>query len=344
MPNWIGDVVMATPAIRALRQRWPQARLIGLVRPYVREVLAGLPWFDELIPVNKLGKSPRELWRLGTELRARQVDTMLLLRRSLPAVALARMSGAKQRVGYGAGFAAWMLTTHVYPPRNGDRTFAWSTCELYRRLAEATGCPVTSNQVELATSAADEAAADAAWQRLALPGAEQVVVLNAGSATSPARVWPEEHYAALASRLVRELRAAVLIHCGPKEREAAAQLAARANSPEVKSLGEVADLPLGLSKAILRRARLLVTSDSGPRHLAAAFQTPTVVLAGPLDPAANDSGNPNERSVWLKPQCAPCNQSHCPLQHHRCLRELSVEQVLQTVRLAWQARPKRLAA
>lgn len=344
MPNWIGDVVMATPAIRALKQRWPQARLIGLVRPYVREVLAGLPWFDELIPVNKLGKSPRELWRLANDLRARNVDTMVLLRRSLPAVALARMSGAKRRIGYAAGFAAWMLTTHVYPPQKRDRTFAWSTCELYRRLVEATGCPVTSEQVELATSAADESAADAAWERLALPAADQVIVLNAGSATSPARVWPVERYAALASRLAQELNAAVLIHCGPKEREAAAQLAARANSHQVKSLGDIADLPLGLSKAILRRARLLVTSDSGPRHLAAAFQTPTVVLAGPIDPAANDSHNPHERAVWLKPECAPCNQSHCPLQHHRCLRELSVEQVLHSVRLAWQTQPQRRAA
>lgn len=338
LPNWVGDVVMATPAIRALREHWPDVRLTGIVRPYVREVLAGLPWFDELISIDKLGKSPVAMWRLASELRSRKVDLMLLLRRSIPAIALGRLSGARQRVGYGAGFAAWMLTTNLYPPRNRAGSLAWSTCELYCRVVEAAGCPVNSKQVELATTEADEAAADGAWKQLGLPAPQNVVVLNAGSATSPARVWPEEHYAALAMRLVKGFNAAVLIHCGPKERESAAQLAARSGSSSVKSLGELADLPVGLSKAILRRARLLITSDSGPRHLAAAFQTPTLVLSGPIDPAANHSGNPFERAVWLKPECAPCNQSHCPLKHQRCLRDLSVDQVLTAVERVWPLR------
>jgi heptosyltransferase-2 len=344
MPNWIGDVVMATPAIRAVKERWPCARLVGIVRPYVQDVLAGLPWFDELLPVNRLGKSPVELWKLARELRRRKVDTFLSLRRSMPAFALARLSMARYRIGYGAGIFTWMLTASVRPPKDKNGKIAWSTCELYQHVVEAAGCVVTSKRLELATTPADESAADAAWDRLRLPAASNVVVLNAGSATSPARVWPEEHYAALAKRVVKELNAAVLIHCGPKERDAAASLVTRVGLPEVKSLGEIVGLPIGLSKAILRRARLLVTSDSGPRHLAAAFQTPTVVLAGPLDPAANGNGNPYESAIWTKPECAPCNQSHCPLDHHCCMRELPVEQVLQAIKQAWRYKAASVAA
>lgn len=334
---------MATAALRAIRHAHPHAHVVGVARPYVREVLAGSAALDELLLVDRLGKSPRALWRTAKELRSRRVTTTILLRRSMPCIALAWLSGAKRRIGYGAGFGAWMLTQNVVPPRGAKSGFAWSTCELYQRIVEAAGCPMASSRLELTVTTADDAAADAVWAQLSLPPPDRVLVLNAGSA-SPAKVWPEERHAELAARMVATLGCTVLVHCGPKEREQASRIADLSRCAHVKSLSHIHDLPLGLSKAIVRRSRLVVTSCSGVRHLAAAFQTPTVVLSGPVDPASAYSGNLNERTVWLQPECAPCNRSVCPLQHHRCLRDLTVDQVLAAVSRLWDQTATRRAA
>src|SRR5690606_12992799 len=141
-----------------------------------------------------------------------------------------------------------------------------------------------SSRLELATTEADEAAADAVWRQLELPSGERVVVLNTGGAFGSAKNWPMEHFAALAERIATDWGHSVLVNCGPKERDAASEIVARAADPRVVSLADEADLPIGLTKACIRRCRLLVTTDSGPRYLGIAFARPVVTLFGPTDP------------------------------------------------------------
>jgi heptosyltransferase-2 len=92
-------------------------------------------------------------------------------------------------------------------------------------------------------------------------------------------------------------------------------------------MAEEANLPFGLAKAVLRRADLLVTSDSGPRHIAAAFQTPTIVLHGPMDPRLSRSDQRHLVEMRLDLACSPCGRRVCPLQHHDCMRLLAVDDV-----------------
>jgi heptosyltransferase-2 len=95
-------------------------------------------------------------------------------------------------------------------------------------------------------------------------------------------------------------------------------------------MAEEANLPFGLAKAVLRRADLLVTSDSGPRHIAAAFQTPTIVLHGPMDPRLSRSDQPHLVEMRLDLSCSPCGRRSCPLGHHDCMRLLTVDDVGRT--------------
>jgi heptosyltransferase-2 len=203
--------------------------------------------------------------------------------------------------------------------------------DTYLRLAAAMGCSQLSPRLELATTSADEQLADAVWGRLGLPAGREVLVLNTGGAYGLAKRWPAEHFAALAQRVVAQWGFSVLVNCGPMEREAAREIAFRANDRRVASLADERELPIGLTKACIRRARMLVTTDSGPRYLGIAFGLPVVTLFGPTDPRLVETHYAREACLALALECQPCMERVCPLGHHRCMRELTVDAVFAAV-------------
>jgi lipopolysaccharide heptosyltransferase II len=332
LPNWIGDVVMATPAIRALRKlAGPDGRLVGVMRPYVAEVLAGTKWLDSQIisdkPARRFRIADPDVYR---QLRAARLDRVVLLPNSFRTAWMAWRSGAPERIGHNGQLRNVLLTKRLGRPHRPDGTFV-PTIEGYLRLAEAAGCTWESRRLELATTPADERAANFAWRELRLPADDDVVILNSGGAFGAAKHWPVEHFAELARRLANDHQAHVLINCGPAERKIAADIATLAAHPRVFSLARFDDLPIGLTKACMRRARLVVTTDSGPRFLAIAFDRPVVTLFGPTDPRATETGYEREVSLSLDLDCQPCMERTCPLVHHRCMRDLSVDRVYAAV-------------
>ena len=199
--------------------------------------------------------------------------------------------------------------------------------ESYLALARAIGCPEESPQLELNVTAAESEQAARVWHDLGLRTDGRVVALNSSGAYGAAKLWPAEHCAALARQIVEQLDHDVLVLCGPGERDAARQIAARAGSPRVFSLAAQA-VSLGLTKGCLARCRLMVSTDSGPRHIAAALGKPVVTLLGPTLPAWIE--NPSVRGPMLRTEldCLGCGKRTCPLGHHRCMRDLTPERVL----------------
>ncbi len=342
LPNWVGDVVMATPMLRALRQHFADARLTGIMRPYVAEVLAGRSWLDENILCDPhAADSNRRGWRLVRRLRRERFDMALLLPNSWRTALVARAAGAGQRIGYARGGRGWLLTRQLQPLKVAGRSAPVSALDYFLELAYAAGCPAASKQVELATLPTDEQAADAVWQKLQLPGAGPphaagsaqpgVIVLNTGGAFGSAKLWPTPYFAALAQQMARVDGRHVLVICGPHERELARQIVDAAGHPRVQSLAEET-LSIGLSKACVRRAELMVTTDSGPRHFAAAFGVPVVTLFGPTHIGLSENYHPRAVHLQRDLPCVPCQQRTCPLGHHRCMRDLSIEEVYRAVR------------
>lgn len=328
LPNWIGDVVMATPALRALRKlAGPDGRLVGIMRPYVAEVLAGTTWLDAQIisgkPTSRFRIADRTVYN---ELRAARLDRVVLLPNSFRTAWMAWRSGARERIGHVGQARRLLLTKHLARPRRPDGSLI-PTIEAYLRLAEAAGCDREPPRLELATTAADEGAADVVWQKLQLPADGNVVILNSGGAFGAAKHWPVEHFAELARRIAAEWPVHVLVNCGPAERKIAAEIASKAADPRVVSLAAFEQLPIGLTKACMRRSRLVVTTDSGPRFLAIAFGKPVVTLFGPTDLLATATDYEREVSLSLDLECQPCMERTCPLVHHRCMRDLTVERV-----------------
>jgi heptosyltransferase-2 len=332
LPNWVGDVVMATPMLRALRRHWgPTARITGVMRPLMAELLAGTPWLDDTIFYDRRSKDPGRRFRgVARQLRAARPDVAVIVANSVSSAALAWLGGARRRIGFSRPERWLLLTDRLPPKRQGWRLAPTSAAEHAMDLAVRAGAAREPLRLELASTAADEALADETLARL-FPGSDStgpLIVFNDGGAFGPAKAWGAEKFTALARYLrARVPQARMLVHCGPGDRDDARRIAAAVDDPAVRSLADEPRLPFGLSKAVLKRAAAVVTSDSGPRHIAAAFGTPTVVLHGPMDPLLSRSDQPRLVEMRLDLPCSPCGRRICPLTHHDCMRLLAVEDV-----------------
>lgn len=335
LPNWVGDAVMATPALRALRRRWGRGvEIVGIGRPTIADVLAGAPWLDTVWLRDDPDAAPRLDWRaFASRFRAMPVELTVHLTNDFASALAARLGGVRERAGYARNRRGFLLTTRLEPPARGGRLVPVSAVDYYLGLAYAVGCDPEPPHVELATTPDDEEAADRAWTTLGFARDESPVVVNSSGAFGSAKRWPERSCAALASRIARELDLPVVILCGPGERERAARVAADAGHPRVRCL-DGAPLSIGLSKAVVRRARCLVSTDSGPRHFGAAFGIPVVALFGPTDPAWSDTRHGGEVRLSRPVDCQPCAKRECPLGHHACMERLGVDEVFGTVETA----------
>jgi heptosyltransferase II len=327
LPNWIGDVVMATPAIRAVRQHFPSARLLAVCRPYVAATIEGSPWFDDDILFDKKGPRERREVAVIRRLRQERVDAAVLFPNSFRSAAVAALGRCRQRIGfdrYGRG----ILLTHVFKPARdtfGERTPS-PVIDDYNRLVGPLGVFDPGYRMELFTIPADEMQADAVWDDLGLHKTPEIVGLNSSGAFGAAKLWPVEHFAELAQRLVDSRGCGVLVVCGPNERATAREIVRRADRPGVVSLADH-NVSLGLTKASIRRLDLLVTTDSGPRHFAAAFDRPVVSLFGPTFIQWTETYFPKGINLQKQVPCGPCQLRVCPLDH-QCMRDLSVAEVL----------------
>jgi heptosyltransferase-2 len=344
-PNWLGDLVMATPALRAIRRHFARpARLVGILRPNLAELLAGTDWLDEhwLFDPRSNRRGRRQV-ALIRRMRRERFDMAVLFPNSLRTAMLAWLGGACQRIGHVWDGRGPLLTGKVYPKRHWGRLVPSPLVNHYLALAEAVGCPPESPRLELACTQAERQVTDAIWQKLGLRGDGRVIALNSSGAYGEAKLWPVEHFGGLARRIAQQTDHDVLVICGPQEREAARRIVRLADHPRVFSL---ADERLGLStsKASIQRSRLMISTDSGPRHVAAAFGKPVVTLFGPTMPIWVE--NPTVCSVHLQLDldCIGCGKRGCPLGHHRCMRELSVEAVFTEVVQLLQARASVCAA
>jgi len=332
LPNWLGDLVMATPVLRAMRRHFgPGAHIVGIMRPYLADVLAGTDWLSEQWYYDPRSKdSSLRPWALTGRIRRQRFDMALLLPHSLRPAVMAYLGGVKERIGYVRNFRGPLLTRKAYYQRAGRRLVPAPVVDTFLALAEAAGCGPESPRLELVTTQAEERAADGVFERLGLRSDGRVLAFNCSGAYGGTKLWPVEYFGELARRVVKETDHDVLVMCGPDERETARRIVRLADRARVFSMVDQ-PLDLGTAKACMRRSRLMVSTDSGPRHVAAAFGRPVVTLFGPLLPIWSE--NPTQRAVnlCLDLDCIGCRRRVCPLGHHKCMRGLSVEMVYAAV-------------
>ena len=369
MPTWIGDAVMATPALHALRAALPGAYIGALLRQGVDEIVQGLDVFDAVHHAPSGGIMAPKV--AGQRIRHERYSAALLLTNSFSTALSTRLAGIPRRVGYERDGRAMLLTQTMHaprrshtPPYNRSRTNpgAWApvpACDYYLAITrfvlrgDPTATDIRHTPLTLATTPDDESHTDAILARAGVRHGARLVVLNPGANDEKKR-WPADRFAALAAVLSREPNTRVLVNGAPAEAALANDIADAANALLAENGAPdapVVALPglgitLGALKALLRRADLLVTNDTGPRHIAAAFATPVVALFGPTDhrwttitdylpPARNARATPIETILLADPTLP---EEEVANDHpDRCaINNITLDQTLQAARAALQ--------
>ncbi len=331
IPNWVGDVVLATPVLAALRARFRTARIVYLMRAYVREVVAGGGWHDAEICWPQ-GRGVRHEWQgfvLAGGLRREGFDLALLLTNSFRSALTVRLAGIPRRVGYARDGRGWLLTDRLRPPRRAGRFVPTPVLDYYVRLAEHVGCPVPDRRLRLGITPEQERAGAELTRHYGLDDGRPYAVINPGAAFGAAKCWLPERFAVVCDRLRRDFDLRCVLVGAPHEVPLLRRIAELAESDVI-----CCDNPgttLGSLKVLIRAARLLVCNDTGPRHYGNAFGVPTVTIFGPTHQAWTDTGYDREVKLQVPVDCGPCQRPRCPLDL-RCMKEVSVELVLDGVR------------
>lgn len=303
MPTWLGDCVMATPTLRALRDLYPDAHITALVRHNIRPILDGLDSVDRLLSVRPSDKPPgnkktrrrRTVVGLGRRLSKGGFDTAVLLPNSFKSAALAAVAGIPRRVGYDRDGRGVLLTDRLIPRRHRGRFMPVSTLDYYLGLARYLGADDPGHAMELATRPDADEAAEARLRAAGFDtGHGELLLINPG-AQKPMKRWPAERFGALIDAAADRYGLSPALTGSPAERDVLDAVTAAASTP-------VLDLPrmgmdLHLLKSVVTRSRMMVTNDTGPRHIAAAFGTPVVTLFGPTTPEWTQIGFDHEAQV-----------------------------------------------
>jgi heptosyltransferase-2 len=326
---------MATPALRAIRNGMPEISELCLVGRYAPlTVLEGCPWVDSTLVYKPKSKSADVLSRRGMiqELKRRRIETIILFPNSLSAGMIGYLTRAKRRIGYARDGRRWLLTDPI-PMRSESHASVKQlpTIDYYLNIARYLGCDIYDRSMQLWVSDADRDQARSLFDSLGLDWDQPTIVLNTASATGDTRQWPTGHASRAARELANRHGLQVLIHSGPGDRQKANAIAFGADHPAVQSMGMLADLPLGLSRGVLERAAVVVSTDSGPRHMAAALNKPVIALFGPTAWERYQTYNRPETILRLALDCGPCGKRRCPLVHNNCMAGLSYHQVVSAV-------------
>lgn len=287
---------MATPALRLLRSRLKGTFIGGMLRPGLDELLAGSDFFDEVHVASSQGlMGPK---RSAAKVRGRAYDTALLLTNSFSTALVTRLAFIPRRIGYDRDGRGMLLTDRLAPARV-ERGFApVPMVEYYLRAAravfdEADGSPedAARGRLELGITPGQDAAAERLLHSGGITGLRPIAIINPGG-NNDAKRWPADRFAQVAAHLVRR-GMDIAINGSPGERELVAEVArlTRGSVGDTAPDGRVtvvAELPalgitIGSLKGVVRRSAIMITNDTGPRHIAAAFGVPTATLFGPTD-------------------------------------------------------------
>lgn len=322
-PSWVGDMVMAQPLLRLLRERDPDCRIDLVAPPASLPLAAFMAEIDEAIalPVPHGRLALRERYRLARRLRARRYARAIVLPRSFKSALLPFWARVPVRTGYRGGEMRWWLLTDARRlPRRPPPEI-----EKFAALALPPGMPLPP--LEPPRFAVSEAVIEAALRSQALQRPVQpLLILAPGAEFGPAKRWPAAHFAVLAQAKIRDGWAVWLLGAAG-DRDAAAVV--REACPAAVDLA--GRTTLAEAVALIAIANAVVSNDSGLMHVAAALERPQVALFGPSDAERTGPRNARARVIARDLSCRPCHSRVCPLGHHACLAGIAPQQVLEAM-------------
>ncbi|MCC6783878.1 MAG: lipopolysaccharide heptosyltransferase II [Planctomycetes bacterium] len=335
-PNWVGDFVMATGAFARLRRAYPRAQITVAMRPYLRGLLSGSDWFDDVIEVPRSASWSAVRAQVAA-LRAARCELAVVMPNSFVTALVPWLAGVPRRFGYRQGRG---LLLSGGPVAARGRRFFWQHGPrripvpmpgYYARLLDALDLPPGEERPRLHLDAADRDLVEAWLAARGVAAGTRLILMTAGASYGASKLWAPERFAALARRLVAAKDRRVVVLAGPAELELARTITELAGGPAAGVHAAIDPvLPLGGLKALCQRASLMVTADTGPRHVAVAFDVPVVCLMGPTDSRYTDYALERQTVIQRRElPCVPCQRKVCPLGHHECMKSIGVDEVAQ---------------
>ena len=339
--NWVGDAVLTIPALRELRRLLPRAHITLATRSWAQGLFADADFLDDLLVYDRGARQLGAVIKQTREWRRRRFDAALLFQNAFEAALIARAASVPIRLGYATDGRRSLLTHPLaVPPWRGERheVFYYLNIigELERLLDGVSN--IQDHEPLFALKVSDERRREA-LELLRAEGANMndvpLVALCPGSTNSRAKRWPAERYAALADLLIERAGAQVALIGSRDEEEVSREVARQMRQRPIMLTGRT---ELAGVAALLSLADVLVTNDTGPAHIAAALERPTLVIFGPTVPATTRPYSPLAEIIRRPPDCAPCMLRDCPIDH-RCMTAITPEEVYErAVRLLDRSR------
>jgi heptosyltransferase-2 len=313
-PNWLGDAVMALPAIADVRRARPEDRIEVAARSAVAPLFTLIDGIDHVCDV------------AGEDLRTRSIDEALLLPNSFHAALIAWRAGIRERWGYRTQARSPLLTRAVAPPKRGHQA------AYYQHLVRELGFPTGPLQPKVRVPADARRAGETLLSNAGWDGKAPLVAFAPGAANGRAKQWPAGSYAAVARALVEDGSTIVLIGA-PADAPAGAEVIEASHRLGADVLNMIGRTDLPSLAGLLASCRALVCNDSGAMHFAAALGINVVAMFGPsieaeTRPLGDGRATVLTHDVW----CRPCMLRECPIDH-RCMRRIGAADVLRALDL-----------
>lgn len=326
--NWVGDAVMTIPALRELRRVLPSAHITLATRPWTEALFRDADFLDDILIYDRPRRSPGAAFKQIREWRRRSFDMAVLFQNAFEAALIAAAARVPLRIGYERDARRALLTHSLKLPlwrRERHEVFYYLNIvsELERLLHGASH--VEEHEPRFMLKVSEERKTEAVQilkESGALPG-RRLVALCPGSTNSRAKRWPAERYAALADRFIAEAEADVILVGARDELEVSHEVASLMRHEPIVLTGKT---DLAQLAAVLSLVDLLITNDTGPSHIAAALERPTLVIFGPTDPRTTRPYSQTAALIRHPPECAPCMLRDCPIDH-RCMTMITPEEV-----------------
>jgi heptosyltransferase-2 len=337
-PNWVGDAVMAIPALEAIRQSQANGEISILARPAVADLLSGQPFADRILEYDYRGRhrgwTGRE--KLIRELRNEKFDLAVLLQNAFEAAWLAWRAGIPERIGYARDGRGPLLTKAIALPKEGigagkfPRHQSQYYLELLRRAGwiESRGEIASISAIQLTVPEKAHAAAELRLCEAGARAGSWRCAIAPGASYGAAKCWPAERFALLADRLISECDADVIFFGTGGEKEIAARILSAMKSRAISLVGGTSMRDLA---ALFSACSVFIGNDSGAMHVAAAAGLPAIGIFGSTDPEATAPVTQQFTLIQEKVSCSPCFLRRCPVDH-RCMTRISVDSVFSAVR------------
>ncbi|MCK4751827.1 MAG: lipopolysaccharide heptosyltransferase II [Planctomycetes bacterium] len=327
LPSPMGDAILCTPALRAIRKHFESSKITFFGNGVAQQILSPSKFNDQWL--THTGKCP-----LTTALmfRKHKFTQIILFKNSFAAALTARLADIPVRIGYSRELRGCLLTDKLHPPKLPNGKFKpTSMIDYYSAIASWLGADISDRTLELFADPSEEKSLQTKLPQLS-DCKGPLVILVPGGAFGPSKCWLSVSFAQTADWLISNYNATVIVSVSHDQAEK--QIAKDICESSTNKLINLAENPLSLGelKTLFSKATLVISNDTGPRHIAIAFKRKLITLFGPNDPAWTDTGYEDEIKIVGNAPCVPCAKPVCEKSEHLCMQAITVEMVCEAAK------------